>query len=884
MAAQIKSFDTIKTNKMFRKVPPGDIKIKVSSNNYIDKKEGDVVFQSGDPGDHIYLILSGDVKIKLPTLSGPRIEKRGAGDFIGENEFFEGIARTSSAVAETNCVIYPLTRKEINDLISKNRSILNNLQNVEDSEGYSAQTNEFEEEIAATPHFEESASEPEFKGTESSFIETSESSFIETSESSFIETSESSFIGTSDSSFIDTPESSLIEPAESSFIESPQEAFNEEPSDDAFFSTSANTDFSMDDFELKLQEVKNLWGTEDTAPQKSEGEPPIEHDPIDDDFNFDKLHEEFSMMHNAASPELHHEEEETAPAPEAETHDAGLKPNFNFASFKNIEQEEGPSYQAEPGITGNEEHPEEEHLPDLSSWDFSGNISDDEKNEIDKLIEIDNPEKFSDLQLELSSPSEFNEFEGMKDIESFPVPPEISEKLEKEIAETEIPSEHAEEEYSAVERLVPEAHIDFDGLPIPEEIVQDIIQIQPAVAAEAAAPPVTKSGLTAEQLHLIVKSAEKVNSNIKLDDVLNSIVEVASELTNADRGTLYLIDEEQNELWSKVIQGLEAKEIRLKIGQGLAGSAAETNQTVNVPDASQDDRFNAGFDMATGYVTKSVLCFPIKNRDGKAIGVLQLINSKNGRFSELDEQFLEALSINAAIALENAELVEQLLRTDRLTSLGKMAGFILQDIKKPIITIKHFAEHIKKKQVPPDIRQVLDMQIEQANSVVNLVQTTLSYSEGKSILQSQVQSLNQVLDTILLMLAEYVEAQKVKLFKKYDKDVLVSVDKNEFYQACYQITKNACEAMPSGGNLYFATQIVDDAIEISIRDTGLGVPDSIKDRIFEPFMSHGKKQGTGLGLAITEKIIKDHRGTITVESNLGEGSTFIISLPITRKL
>lgn len=859
MAAQIKSFDTIKTNKMFRKIPPGDIKIKVSSNNYLEKKEGDIVFQSGDPGDFIYLILSGDVKIKLPTLSGPRIEKRGANDFIGENEFFEGTARTSSAVAETNCVIYPLTRKEVNDLITKNRSILNNLQNIEESDGYAPQISEFEEEISSSSNFDEPAiEEPEFKTSESSFIESAESSF-------------------SDSSFQETPESIFIEPAGSSFIDTPQQDIGHEAEDDAFFSTSPEPSITPDDFEAKLQDVRNLWGTEDTEPTKFETpEPPAfdEEEPLSDDFNFDELHKEFSMMNETASADIPDEPGEApetqVPAPHEKTKEQ--KPNFNFASFKTVPSEETQAADNSIPYPSVDENTDE--LPaDFSSWDFSGNISDDEKNEIDKLIEIDTPEKFSDLQLELSSPSEFNEFEGMKDIESFPVPPEISEKLDKEIAETE---------YAEVERLVPEAETGFDDFPIPEEIMQEISP-QPAAELPVEAP-LAKPGLTADQLRLIVKSAEKVNSNIKLDDVLNSIVEVASELTNADRGTLYLIDEEQNELWSKVIQGLEAKEIRLKIGQGLAGSAAETNQTVNVPDASLDERFNAGFDMATGYVTKSVLCFPIKNKDGKAIGVLQLINSKNGSFSELDEQFLEALSINAAIALENAELVEQLLRTDRLTSLGKMAGFILQDIKKPIITIKHFAEHIKKKQVPPDIKQVLDMQIEQANSVVNLVQTTLSYSEGKSILQTQVQSLNQVLDTILLMLAEFVEAQKVKLFKKYDKDVLVSIDKNEFYQACYQITKNACEAMPSGGNLYFATQIVDDAVEISIRDTGLGIPDSIKERIFEPFMCHGKKQGTGLGLSITEKIIKDHRGTITAESNLGEGTTFFISLPIARKL
>lgn len=822
MAIQIKSFDTIKTNKMFRKIPASDLKIKVSSGNYLDKKEGDVIFQSGDPGDSIYLILSGDVKMKIPSLAGPRIERRSANEFMGEIEFFEGTSRVSSAVAETNCVIYPLSRKEVNDLITKNRAVLNNLQNIEEGEEYIPTPINISEPETIEKTYDEPEVKPDF----------AEQAIPE-------------------AGFADTT-------GNDPFAMQPQ---FDQHDDDSFFSSERNT-FALDEFESKLKDVHESWN-----PTEEELHDVENTDFNDDNINIDDLHKEFSLMNEMASPELTLEKEkehisavEVNAQPEIEQE---IETNFNFANFKNLDAESKDGAQTDSVYQPEEEILSEENGPDFSSWDFSGTVSDDEKNEIDRLVEKETPDKFSPLQeeLEAATHSDFSGFDEMKEIEDFEVPKDITEKLEKGLAE---------EEFSEVARIIPEGSV----LPVTK------VEAPPPPASMPAA----KNGLSADQLHLIIQAAERVNSNIKLDDVLNSIVETASELTQADRGTLYIIDEEGNELWSKILQGLESKEIRLKIGQGLAGSAAETNQIINIPDASKDERFNSGFDMATGYTTKSVLCFPIKNKDGKAIGVLQLINSKNGKFSELDEQFLEALSINAAIALENAELVEQLLRTDRLTSLGKMAGFILQDIKKPIITIKHFAEHIKKKQVPPDIKQVLDMLIEQASSVVNLVQTTLSYSEGKSILQSQVQSLNQVLDNILLMLAEFVESQKVKLFKKYDKDVLVSLDRNEFYQACYQITKNACEAMPNGGNLYFATQVVEGAIEISIRDTGLGIPDSITDRIFEPFMSHGKKQGTGLGLSITEKIIKDHHGTITVDSNLGEGTTFIISLPIARRL
>ncbi len=389
--------------------------------------------------------------------------------------------------------------------------------------------------------------------------------------------------------------------------------------------------------------------------------------------------------------------------------------------------------------------------------------------------------------------------------------------------------------------------------------------------------------LNREQLKLLIQAAEKVNSNIKIDDVLKSIVDAATSLTNADRGTLYVVDKDENVLWSKIIEGENIEEIRLKLGQGLAGWVAQTGEIINIKDATNDPRFDSEIDKTSGYKTKSMLCFPIKNRDGYIIGVLQLLNSTAGEFSDIDEKFLAALSIHVALALENASLVQQLLRTDRLTSLGKVAHFIINDMKKPILTIKSLVEHIKKKNVQPEIYPVLEMISDQASLVLDNVQTTLSYSEGKTILQTRVQTLHAMMDEILEMLAEFVESRNVKLFKKYGADCYINADKKELYQAFYQITKNACDAMTGGGNFYVTTSVENDFVNISFKDTGLGIPESLKERIFEPYMSQGKKQGVGLGLPIAEKIIKEHQGSISVESELGEGANFIISLPVYKK-
>lgn len=386
--------------------------------------------------------------------------------------------------------------------------------------------------------------------------------------------------------------------------------------------------------------------------------------------------------------------------------------------------------------------------------------------------------------------------------------------------------------------------------------------------------------MTADQLMMINKAAQLVNSNIKLDEVLSNIVDVATNLTNADRGTLYLVDKEKGELWSKVAMGNELKQIRLNIGEGIAGWVAQSGEIVNIEDVKSDSRFKADYDKSSGYQTKTMLCYPIKNKEEEIVGVVQLLNSKNGKFSALDETFLDALSIHAALALENASLVEKLLQTERVSSLGKMANFLIQDIKKPVLVSKRYAEHLRSKEFPQDIYQVIDMLMEQLNHVADIVQTTSSYSQGTSLLRTTNTSLNQLLDDYSGRIESLVTTRNCSIMKEYGDDVKVKVDIKEFNQCYSHIVKNACDAMPEGGTIKISTRKEGNNIKISFKDFGLGIPDTMKEKIFEPFMSHGKKEGTGLGLSITKKLVEDHGGTIEVYSELGEGADFIITLPI----
>ena len=136
MATQIKPIVLIKANKLFSNVPESSYEFPFNTKDVVEFREGDIIYKAGDSAEHICLILEGDVKIKFSApVDGQRIFLKTATDFFGEKELLSMTSRTSSAVAETHSILYLLKRKELNDLITVNRTISNNLQGIESLSG-----------------------------------------------------------------------------------------------------------------------------------------------------------------------------------------------------------------------------------------------------------------------------------------------------------------------------------------------------------------------------------------------------------------------------------------------------------------------------------------------------------------------------------------------------------------------------------------------------------------------------------------------------------------------------------------------------------------------------------------------------------------------------
>jgi len=160
------------------------------------------------------------------------------------------------------------------------------------------------------------------------------------------------------------------------------------------------------------------------------------------------------------------------------------------------------------------------------------------------------------------------------------------------------------------------------------------------------------------KLLAILKICQKMNSKRDPALLLDLLAREAARLVEADRSSIFLLDKDKRELWSWVALGSE--EIRFDARLGIAGAVAMSGEVINVKDAQQDSRFYLNVDQDTGYKTKSVLAVPLKNYEGEIIGTFEVLNKKKGSFNSEDQDILLALASNAAIAIETAQLFQNL--------------------------------------------------------------------------------------------------------------------------------------------------------------------------------------------------------------------------------
>ena len=407
------------------------------------------------------------------------------------------------------------------------------------------------------------------------------------------------------------------------------------------------------------------------------------------------------------------------------------------------------------------------------------------------------------------------------------------------------------------------------------------------------------TGMNAENretalLNLQVQTFYRVNRFISsiynLEELLDLIMRESEAAVEAEASSIALYDALDNMLHIEFASG-EAdegvKHLTLAMGQGVLGEVAATGKTLRVDDARRDPRFDSSIDQQTGFVTKSILATPILRRD-ELLGVLEVINKKDGpSFTEEDSLMLEVVASQAAVAIENARLLEQIVQSEQLSVIGRMAASIIHDLKQPMGVIRGFAELLGKPEVDTEKRLTFsNLILEDVDRFLEMTQELLDYSRGTMSLQPKEVRLGDWLDGLADSLRENAAGSGVEVVTRLDFVEPVWIDAARMRRAVINVAGNAFDAMPDGGTFTIATRRNDADWELELRDTGKGIPPDLRSRIFDPFVTSDKEHGTGLGLAIVREIVEGHRGKVQIDSRVaGEeagqspGSVFIIRLP-----
>ncbi len=292
----------------------------------------------------------------------------------------------------------------------------------------------------------------------------------------------------------------------------------------------------------------------------------------------------------------------------------------------------------------------------------------------------------------------------------------------------------------------------------------------------------------------------------------------------------------------------------------------------------QDEK-HARLSALIGSKVKHFACMPLQI-DDKIIGVMPLFNKleDNDYFRMDDQKLIRSLSSQISRSLETYRLREEKIKADRLASIGNMMSTIVHDLRTPINNIQGFVE-LMQEEDDEELREEFSGIIhEQITTLTNMTKDVLDFAKGKT----SILPVKYPVDKLITQFAKVFEQDVVKKGYRFeavcDTASMVYVDPERMNRVFMNIMKNALEAMKPGGTFSIHAKDRDGEVVFSLSDTGQGIPEEIRDNLFEEFVTSGKEGGTGLGLAIVKKMVDQHKGRIEVESEVGKGTTFKIYL------
>lgn len=410
-----------------------------------------------------------------------------------------------------------------------------------------------------------------------------------------------------------------------------------------------------------------------------------------------------------------------------------------------------------------------------------------------------------------------------------------------------------------------------------------------------------------EQFRALVEAGMVLAKELSLELVLQKIAELACKVVGAKYGAVGMLNEDSKGLSQFITVGIDeetkARIGSLPVGKGVLGVLVREAKPLRLNELSNDPRAH-GFP-AHHPPMRSFLGVPIVSK-GKVFGNLYLTEKQGAEaFSKEDEALAVTLAAQAAIAVENASLYEEvhrsyeqlrrsqdlLLRQEKLASLGRLAAGLAHEINNPLSSVAGFAEALQRRaqaerlhelekfQDVPEYLALIQQEVGRASTIVRRL---LDFARQR---EPSFENLN--LGSLIRETVALIRNQAVVTNKRIELNLprnlpVVQADRHMLQQVFLNLLTNALDAIEGEGEVRIAAFPVPGQVEVVLQDTGCGIPREHLARIFDPFFTtKDVGKGTGLGLAICQGILEQHGGSIEVRSDgLGTGTTVAVRLPV----
>jgi signal transduction histidine kinase len=401
------------------------------------------------------------------------------------------------------------------------------------------------------------------------------------------------------------------------------------------------------------------------------------------------------------------------------------------------------------------------------------------------------------------------------------------------------------------------------------------------------------------ELETALRISQALSRHNTLEDLIVQTLDTALEVINAESGSIFIADAASQQLvnYRSVGEKPVPPGSAVPWNHGIAGAVFKSAQHAIVVDAEKDPSLPERIDKSTGSVIKNLIIVPLKRWQGEPIGVIEILNKRDRQIDENDVAVLTMISSLATPAIEEARLFE----AKKLAEVAQMAGDMSHDIKNLLMPVLCGAELLKDeldelyekwsiRKTPQSEKsralchEVLTMVEEDVRRISDRVRELADCVKGMTspprFATCQVAPVIEAVFKTLDLMAK----QKGVALRSGGLDGLpaLEADEQRLYNAFYNLVNNAISEVPSGGSvtIHGETAQTADVLDISVTDTGRGMPPEIRDSLFTARAISRKSGGTGLGTKIVKDVVDAHKGHINVESTVGVGTTFRLILPL----